>query len=189
MKKLSKGFYLKPAIHLAKKFLGKFLVYKSPKGKVSGKIVDVEVYAARSGDDSAHGARRTKRTEVLFGEGGHAYVYFTYGMYFMFGVAVNKKEMPEVVFIRAVIPAEGIEIMKKNFGRPIKKAQEMTSGPGKLCKAFGITKDLYGVDLTGNILYIEDRGVRVKSSDIKTSARVGLNPKLASYSKEWRFYI
>jgi DNA-3-methyladenine glycosylase len=189
MGRLGRKFYEQPAIKIAKQFLGKFLVYNSPKGKVSGQISEVEIYSAPSGDDAAHGFKRTKRTGVLFGEGGHLYVYLIYGMHIVLGVVVNKKSIPEVIFIRAVIPAEGLEIMKRNFGRKIRSARELASGPGKLCKSFGITKKLYGADLAGDLIYIEDRGIRTNFKDIIAAPRIGLNPKFKSSLKKWRFYI
>ena len=135
MPKLPKSFYQRPALDIAKEFLGKFLVYNSPQGKLSGQIIDVEAYPAYS-DNVSHGNKRTKRTEVMYKDGGYAYVYLIYGIYHQFAVVVNGKDLPEVVFIRAVTPTEGIEIMKGNYGRSIKKTTDLTKSPGNLCKSF-----------------------------------------------------
>lgn len=189
MGKLPKQFYQQSAFKLARQFLGKFLVYRTPDGKLSGKIIDVEVYATLSGDDAAHGNRRTARTEVMFGEGGHAYVYLTYGMHHLLGIVVNRPGVPEVVFIRQVVPAEGVSVMEPNFGRRVLDPLKLADGPGKLCKSFGITKELNGIDVTGNTLWLEDRGVRIGPKSIRRGPRIGLNPKLASYATELRFYV
>jgi len=148
--KLQRNFYLKPALDVAKDFLGKKLIYNSKKGIVSGMISDVEAYPAFI-DDVSHGNKRTPRTEVLYREGGFAYVYLIYGIHHQFAVVVNNKEIPEVIFIRAVIPEKGIDIMKENYGKHVTKITDLTKSPGNLCKSFGITLDLYGEDLTGDI--------------------------------------
>ncbi|MCL5666341.1 MAG: DNA-3-methyladenine glycosylase [Patescibacteria group bacterium] len=188
MPKLGRKFYQQPARKIAKKFLGKYLTRQTGQGKISGEICEVEVYSALSGDDAAHGNKRTKRTEILFGEGGHAYVYLIYGMYHMLGAVVNKKDIPEVVFVRAVIPRQGIELMKNNFGRPVNNYKYLTDKPGKLCKSFGITKAIYGTDLTGDTLYIEDKGIIIPARKITSAPRIGLNPALKSSKELLRFY-
>ena len=105
MNKLDKTFYNQPALKIAKEFLGKYLVYCSPKGKLSGKIVDVEAYPAFI-DEVSHGNKRTKRTQVIYEEGGRAYVYLIYGMHHQFAVVVNKKDM--TVTKRNITLQEGI---------------------------------------------------------------------------------
>jgi len=147
MNKLQKGFYQNSAVNLAPEFLRKYLVFNSPKGKVSGKIIEVEAYPAYL-DKVSHGNKRTKRTEIMYREGGFVYVYLIYGMFHQFAVVVNKKDVPEVVFIRAVIPEVGVDTMKQNFGRSVKSDLDLAKSPGNLCKAFGINMSLYGADLT-----------------------------------------
>ena len=186
--KLPKSFYQKPAEKVAKEFLGKYLVYNSPKGKISGKIIEVEAYPAFS-DKVSHGNKRTKRTEIMYKEGSHAYVYVIYGIHHQLAVVVNKKDIPEVVFIRAVIPEEGVDIMKKNFGRAIKNIKDLTKSPGNLCKSFGITLDLYGEDLTKNKLYLEDRREKTIKDKIIISSRVGISNKLEGHDKKLRLLL
>lgn len=186
--KLKRSFYQKPAEKIAKEFLGKYLVYKSPKGKVSGKIIEVEAYPAFK-DSVSHGNNKTKRTEVMYKEGGYAYIYLVYGMHHQFAVVVNKKDIPEVVFIRAIIPSEGIDIMKKNFKRPVKRIEELTKSPGNWCKSFGITLDLYGEDLTKNKLFVEDRGDKVDKKNIIETSRIGISKKLKGYNKKLRYIL
>lgn len=188
MKKLSKNFYQKPAAEIVKEFLGKYLVYNSPKGKISGQIIDVEAYPAFS-DKVSHGNKRTARTEVMYGSGGCAYVYLIYGIHHQFAVVVNEKDIPEVIFIRAVIPSEGVALMKENFGKEIKNEKELTKSPGSLCKSFGIDMSLYGEDLTGDKIFIEDRGEIIAQENIVSDKRVGINHKLEGSDKKLRFFL
>lgn len=188
MKKLPKSFYQQPAFNIVKDFLGKYLVFNSPKGKISGKIIDVEAYPAFS-DKVSHGNKRTARTEVMYREGGYAYVYVIYGIHHQFAVVVNKESIPEVVFIRGVIPEEGIELMRKNFVKEVKNVKELAKSPGNLCKSFGINMDLYGEDLTGDKIYIEDRGPIVTPQNISSDRRVGINNKLEGNEQKLRFFF
>lgn len=186
-RKLLKSFYQESAIELAPKFLGKYLVHKTTQGIISGMITDVEAYPAFV-DKVSHGNKRTKRTEVMYNDGGYAYVYKIYGIHHQFAVVVNQKDIPEVVFIRAVEPEEGIDIMKKNFGKEV-GLETLTKSPGNLCKSFGITDSLYGVDLTGDTLYLEDRGVVVGERDIAADRRVGINKNLKGSEKRFRYFL
>ncbi len=184
--KVERSFYLRPALSVAKEFLGKKLVYNSKKGLVSGIISEVEAYPAFV-DEVSHGNRRTSRTEVMYGEGGYAYVYLIYGLYYQFAVVVNKKDVPDVVFIRAVIPQDGLEIMRENFGREVKSLSDLTKSPGNLCKSFGVTQNLYGEDLTKETLYLEDAGKLDRP--IKSSKRVGIGSSLEGNEKPYRYFL
>ena len=185
--KLPKSFYQESAIELAPKFLGKYLVHKTGRGIISGMITDVEAYPAFV-DNVSHGNKRTKRTEVMYREGGYGYVYKIYGIHYQFAVVVNQKEVPEVVFIRAVKPEEGVDIMRINFGKEVDVAT-ITKSPGNLCKSFGITEDFYGIDLTGNMLYLEDRDVIMDINDIMTDRRVGIDRNLQGSEKQFRYFL
>ncbi|MBU0570214.1 DNA-3-methyladenine glycosylase [Patescibacteria group bacterium] len=186
--KLKRKFYLQSANKCVKDFLGKKLIFNSPKGKVSGIIIDVESYPAFV-DKVHHGNKRTPRTEVLYGEGGYAYVYLIYGAWHQFAIVVNKKDIPDVVFIRGVIPIERLDIIQKNWGSDNRKPTELTNSPGKLCKSFGITKELYGTNLTGNTLWIEDVGVKINNKSVKSSRRIGINPKYIGANRNLRYWI
>ncbi len=172
VKKLDKKFYLGSALDSTTNFLGKVLVHTTPEGRVSGVVYEVEAYPAFY-DKVHHGNKKTPRTEVMWEGGGCAYVYLIYGVWNQFAVVVNKENIPDVVFIRAVIPLEGIEVMKGQWGKEV-ETSKLASSPGKLCKSFLITKKQYGVDLTGNELFFEDWGIRVPN-DIKTAKRVGIS--------------
>ncbi len=158
------------------------------KGRMSGIISDVEAYPAFV-DDVSHGNRRTPKTEVMYDEGGLVYIYFIYGIHYQFAVVVNKKDIPEVIFIRAVIPKEGIEIMKENFAGEAKNINNLTKSPGNLCKSFGFDKKLYGADLTGNIIFIEDIGIETSQLGIKSTHRIGINKQKKGRASKFRFLV
>lgn len=188
IQKLSRSFYLESAVVVAPLFLGKYLVYNSKQGRLSGMISEVEAYPAFS-DDVSHGNRRTRRTEIMYCKGGYTYVYLIYGIHYQFAAVVNKKNVPEVVFIRALIPCEGIDIMKSNFGKTVKNEYHLTQSPGNVCKSFGLTLDQYGMDLTTSNLFIEDRNVKLKTRDIIIKSRVGIKKSIKGSEKELNFTL
>ncbi|HUO30643.1 MAG TPA: DNA-3-methyladenine glycosylase [Bryobacteraceae bacterium] len=140
---LPRAFYSRPTIEVARDLLGKLLVH----GATSGIIVETEAYLG--GDDlAAHSARGiTPRTRVIFGPPGHAYVYFIYGMYECVNLVTEPDGQPGAVLIRALEPVGGIETMQRR--RPAaRKLHDLTSGPGRLTLALGITRAQNGVDVT-----------------------------------------
>lgn len=187
MEKLGKGFYLRPAIESSTDFLGKVLVHKTPFGRVSGVVTDVEAYPSFI-DEVHHGNKKTPRTEVMWREGGYAYVYVIYGIWNQCAAVVNKLNIPDVVFIRASFSLEGREIMEQQWNKPIKD-KDLACSPGKLCKSMLITKSLYGVDLTGNELFFEDWGIQIPKDLIKMTWRVGIDAKHRGFGNPWRFWV
>ena len=187
-RKLSKSFYQRPAEQIARDLLGKYLVHNTPEGTMSGQIADVEAYPAFS-DDCSHGNRRTARTEVMYGEGGHAYIYLVYGIHYQFAIVVNRKGIPEVVFIRAVVPEEGVDLMRRNFQRKVKHVRDLTKSPGNLCKSFGISLEHYGDDLTAASLFLENRGVEIADEDVVAAVRVGIKPTRKGSQRKLRFTV
>lgn len=187
MNKLPRDFYLRSAVEAAPELLGKKLVHKTENGICSGMIVEVEAYSGAE-DKGAHsyGNRRTPRTEIMFGEGGFSYVYSIYGMYYCFNVVVNRADKPECVFIRAVEPIDGIELMKARRSR--ENITDLCSGPGKLCAALGITKECYGLDLLGSELYIEEFK-KIPKSQIRVSPRINIDYAEECADYYWRFFI
>jgi len=180
-KKLAREFYERSTLQVAKEVLGKHLVFHHPKGKISARIVEVEAYIG-SNDPACHAARgKTHRNSVMFGPGGHAYIYFIYGMYHCLNFVTEPETFPAAVLIRAAEPDEGLEIMQTNS--PDKKLSALLSGPGKLCRAFGLSRDQSGLDLTKNTLYLERReNGRI---EIGKTTRVGIKD---GADKLWRFY-
>lgn len=149
---LSKDFFAKPTLIVAKSLLGCKLIHETRDGKVSGVITETEAYL--HDDPASHSFNgKTKRNSPMFGEPGTAYIYFTYGMHYCFNVVTNKKGIGEAVLLRAVKPIEGIEIMKKNRG--ILDEKNLTNGPAKLVQAFKIKKEQNGISLLRGKLRIE----------------------------------
>jgi DNA-3-methyladenine glycosylase len=187
---LQRAFYQQDTIKVAKNLLGKILVHESSQGKTTGRIVETEAYRGPE-DKAAHssGGRRTARNEVMFGEKGHAYVYFIYGMYYCFNVtAGHVPDKPEAVLIRALEPVEGQDIMAKRRGARQAKAVNLTNGPSKLCMAMGISKSQNKTDLTSPPLYIED-ALPVPKEDILETTRIGVDYADEWKNRYWRFYI
>jgi DNA-3-methyladenine glycosylase len=186
---LQKSFYQQDIITVASELLGKILVHESKEGKTAGKIVETEAYLGPE-DRAAHSSegRRTARNEVMYGQKGHAYVYFIYGLYYCFNVtAGNVPGKPEAVLIRALEPVAGEEIMAKRRGRQV-KASNLTNGPSKLCMAMDISKTQNRTDLTAPPLFIEDASV-VPENNIVDTTRIGVDYSGEWKNKRWRFYI
>ena len=165
---LPRGFYRRNTIEVARGLLGKILV----NGDTSGKIVETEAYLG--GDDLAsHSARGiTDRTRVIFGPPGHAYVYFIYGMYECLNLVAEPKGQPGCVLIRALEPIAGIEAMQRR--RPSAHTlRELTSGPGRLTLALGITRAQNGVDVTRGPLTVR-RPAAEEPFEIQVTPRIGI---------------
>lgn len=181
-KKLNRKFYDRPTLQVAKDLLGKYLVVQKDGHFLSGKIVETEAYIGFK-DPASHAYRGlTPRNKVMFGDPGYAYVYLTYGMHHCLNLVTEKKGYPAAVLIRALQPAEGIEVMRQRRG--CQSGKELTNGPAKLCQALGVDRNLNGTDLCLDTIYVEDRGEVV--GKIATSSRIGVNEEK---KKKWRFFI
>jgi len=165
---LKRSFYARPAVEVARGLLGKALVH----GAAAGIIVETEAYLGGN-DLAAHSARGiTKRTRVIFGPPGHAYVYFIYGMYDCLNIVAEPEGHPGCVLIRALEPVAGLEIMQRR--RPAARTlEELASGPGRLTLALGITRAQNGADVTrGSLVVREAAGHR--PFEIEVTPRVGI---------------
>jgi DNA-3-methyladenine glycosylase len=215
MPRLSRSFYLRPTLQVARDLLGNFIVCRHRGQRFVGKIVEAEAY--REGDPASHTYRgKTKRNEVMYRRGGHLYVYFTYGMHFCANVVTRREGIGEAVLIRAVEPIEGIRRMMKNRGftadvcppeadQPPSKMRgkktrrgheksvswrkgdwvNLTNGPAKFCEAFGLSRQHNGIDLLGNRVYLLN-GENIPKSKIGRSTRVGVTN---GREKRWRFFM
>jgi len=172
-------FYQRDTIEVARDLLGKKLVRTLPSGeRLSGMIVETEAYLGAD-DPACHsfGNRRTPRTSVMYLSGGHAYVYFIYGMYFCFNVVTQSEVEPEAVLIRAVSPLEGVEILQRR--RPAKSPDHLANGPGKLCRSFLIDSRHNGLWLQSPDLFIEDH-TTTGDHQIGETHRIGLGTNEAA---------
>lgn len=185
---LTRIFYIRPLLTVAKDLLGKVLIKKDGSLVLAARIIEVEAYDGKI-DKAAHTyIGKTKRNEIMFNEGGYLYVYFTYGAHFCCNVVTGKQNHGTAVLIRAVEPLRGINKMIENrFGRDLKSEKEiynLTSGPGKVCKALGINKEHYGYDLTNSNIFIIDQP-KLKKNMIGISKRIGITK---SAGLPWRFF-
>ncbi|HVF41580.1 MAG TPA: DNA-3-methyladenine glycosylase [Pyrinomonadaceae bacterium] len=190
-KRLGRAFYARAdALAVARGLRGKRLVVPTNEGaRVSGRIVETEAYLGAE-DKAAHsyGWRRTARTETMYAKGGTVYVFFVYGMHHQFNVVTGAEGTPTAVLVRAVEPEEGVESMRER--RAVPKERELTSGPGKLCKALGIDRSFDREDLTTSArVWLEDAGVSYKPEQIAAGPRIGIAYAEEYALKPWRFWV
>lgn len=193
--KLSLDFYLQPTLKVAQQILGKYIIHNVGRHRLVGKIVETEAYIGPY-DLASHASRgKTKRNAVMFEKGGKIYVYLIYGMYYCLNIVTEEKDYPAAVLMRAVEPIEGIEPMWQNRYGDLKydpgsqqKVINLTNGPGKLCRAFGINQSFNGLDLGGEQIYLAG-GARVRAAEIVASERIGVNYAKEYEHKLWRFYL
>jgi len=173
--KVGKEFYLQDdVVGVAKDLLGKFLFTRIDGALTGGIITETEAYAGES-DRASHAwnGRRTARTEVMYGEGGVAYVYLCYGIHSLFNIVTNACGIPHAVLIRGIYPVEGLPVMCERTGK--KKLSLLSgTGPGRVSRILGIHFSHTGTMLTGDMIWLEDRGVIVGEDDVKATARIGV---------------
>lgn len=174
---LNKSFFRRPTLEVAEDMLGKFLVKKADKKKISAMITEVEAYDGF--DDKASHAHngKTKRNEVMFGVAGYWYVYLVYGMHNMLNIVTGKKNYPAAILIRGISAWE-------------KDTKVQIDGPGKLTKFLKIDRSLNkkkAEKKTG--LWIEDRGIKIEKKEIKKTPRIGVSYAGECAQKPWRFVL
>lgn len=192
---LPRFFYARPARLVARDLLGKKLVRCLDGRRISGLIVETEAYCDADQPDLAchgdrtNGGRPTERTAVMFGPAGHAYVYFTYGMHWMFNIVTGAVGRASAVLIRALQPLEGEDLMAQHRrGRP---RSQWTNGPARLAQALAIDHSLYGVDLCQpeSPIWIED-GPAPAAADTAIGPRIGLGRTPEPWkSMPWRYWL
>ena len=169
---LPRSFYDRETEVVAREMLGSVLECETDEGVASGIIVETEAYLGEH-DLACHAAvGRTARTEPLYGPPGIAYVYFIYGMYWCFNAVTREEGLPSAVLVRALEPLDGVSLMHRR--RPgIRSDVGLTNGPGKLCKALGITGDLNRKPLQRKPLVVRE-GDRVSDKDVEVTPRIGI---------------
>jgi DNA-3-methyladenine glycosylase len=182
---LPRSFYEGEVLDIAPELIGKLVVHRLAEGVVAGRIVECEAYRGPE-DLAAHsaGGRRTRRTEVMFGPPGHAYLFLLYGMHWAFNVVVGPEGHPHAVLVRAVEPVLGADLMAKRRGVPADRVQ-LTNGPGKVCAALGLDQGAYGLDLTGDTLFLAAGEAR---AGVGRSPRINVDYAGAWAKKPWRFH-
>lgn len=177
---LPRSFYARGAVEVAQDLLGRTLYRRQEGHLLAGIIVETEAYRGAL-DDASHAFRgRTPRTEVMFGPTGYAYVYFIYGMWNCLNIVCQQEGVAEAVLIRGLVPQIGQLQMRKN--RP--GTRLLTDGPGKLCQAMGITRELNGADLSGDRLWVGDSRVPV---EYVATPRIGIDYATQHRHEPWRF--
>lgn len=187
---LPEDFYTRNnVVQIAQQLLGKVLVTNFNDEYTAGIIVETEAYAG-AGDKASHayGNRRTARTEIMFGKGGTAYVYLCYGIHHLFNVVTNVQDTPHAVLIRGVEPIDGIDIMLERRAKD-KVTPALTAGPGALSMALGIHTSHTGLSLLNENLFIEDRGIKIKKTDIVAGTRVGVAYAQEDAFLPYRFWV
>lgn len=185
--KISRDFYNRDALEVAPEILGKTLVHVTTEGITKGRIVEVEAYMGAK-DKAAHSYRNShsERTRIQYGEGGYAYIFLIYGMHTCMNIVTNHADIPEVLLLRALEPLEGIELMKKR--RKTDNIKLLCNGPGKLSQAMGITRNNYGDDLCGEMLYLEE-GIMIPKEQILRTKRINIDYAEEAKDYLWRFIV
>lgn len=187
--KLDKLFYQRPDVtKVARDLLGKFLWTNFNNSITTGKIVEVEAYCGAI-DKACHAYpdKRTDRTEIMYNEGGFAYVYLVYGMHHLFNIVTNMENLADAVLVRAIEPVEGIELMYKRRN-VYRNNKLLTGGPARLTQAMGIDVSYNKTDLTGDTIWITN-GVEINSDDIISTSRIGVEYAGEDAFLPWRYYI
>lgn len=183
-------------VQIARELLGKVLVTEFEGKRTAGRITETEAY--RAPDDRAchaYGNRRTARTEVMFQEAGHAYIYLCYGIHHLFNVVTAPQDQAHAILIRAIEPLEGQEVMKarrKSIQSTGHSANvRLTTGPGALAQAMGLSTDLSGQNLLApdSPVWIEDRGMVVSADEIGAGPRIGVDFAGECAAWHWRFWL
>jgi len=175
MRRLQKSYFLQhDVIAISRDLLGKYL-FTCKDGQIAGGIIsEVEAYKGTQ-DRASHafGGRRTRRNEMMYHEGGVAYVYLCYGMHHLLNFVTNEEDIPDAVLIRGVIPTHGEELMLLRSGKEHMRP-DCGSGPGKVSKLLGLTVADNGCPLDGDVLWVEDRGLVIPDSQVEITPRIGV---------------
>ena len=191
---LSREFYDRPTLEVARDLIGKVLVHDRRGVRTSGVIVEAEAYIGES-DPASHAAPGpTTRNAPMYGPPGHAYVYLNYGIHCMVNVVTESSGRPAAVLIRALDPVDGMSVMRRRRARVVKGRRrgagrglndhDLCRGPGNLTMAMGITLAENGIDLTADRLSIEDRGIAC--GRLVWSSRIGIR---VGTEHQWRVHV
>ena len=209
--RLTREFFARDGITVAKELLGKILVHETSVGTVRGIITEVESYMGESDKGShTYGGKRTERTEPMYHQGGTSYVYLIYGMYSCMNIAAMTEGIPQAVLLRSVVPAEEEsrrrmtalrleELNRRQIkkGKPIYMPEHypaslkkhLADGPGKLCIAMGITRADNDMDMVESNTFYVTEGIPVRKKQIKAGKRIGIDYAEEAADYLWRFYL
>ena len=189
-RRLSKAFYQRDALTVARELIGCVLVHDEPEGRTAVRLVETEAYRGRI-DPGSHGHRGpTPRTEVMYGPPGRLYVYFSYGMHWCANIVCGQVGECEAVLLRAGEPLEGIDLIRARRST-VKKDDLLAAGPARLAQALGIGKEHDGVSLLrgGTLWCYEDEiTAGYRTAEIAQTVRIGLG-KGKGEDLPWRFVV
>jgi DNA-3-methyladenine glycosylase len=183
------SFYSRPDVtEISRDLLGKRLCSHVDGVFTSGIIIETEAYCGRN-DKACHAnnGKRTPRTEVMFGNPGHAYIYLCYGIHHLFNVVTNRKGLADAVLVRAVLPESGIGVMKERRNRD--DIPNLANGPGKFTCALGITTSLNRHSLNNPPVWIENTDYKVDPYQVTKSKRIGIDYAGDDANRLWRYTI
>ena len=187
--KLPRDLFSGDTVAIARSLLGCVLWRKRGRELLAARIAECEAYLGAN-DSASHARRglRSPRNESMYLEGGHAYVYFTYGMHWCLNVVTQEADTAEAVLLRAAQPLRGLESMRKR--RPkAKRDVDLMNGPGKLCQALVIDRALDGEPLDGNRLWLTGRDIELDDDDIAVSHRIGVENSGEAAIWPLRFFL
>lgn len=202
-KRLTRAFFARDGITVARELLGKILVHETPLGTVRGIITETEAYMGEADKGShTYGGRRTDRTEPMYHKGGTSYVYLIYGMYSCMNIAAMREDIPQAVLLRSVIPADAqserimLDLRLAPLNQKRKRARKesgikkhLADGPGKLCIAMGISRSDNDVDMTKSKEFYVTEGQEIRTEEIKAGKRIGIDYAGEAADYLWRFYL
>ena len=173
---VEQDFFFQDTINVAEQLIGKKLVVEKNGQRLTGIIYETEAYLGLE-DPACHSSSGliTPRTKTFYLPGGYSYVYMIYGMYFCYNIVTGSETQPEAVLIRAILPDEGIDFMRKNSPR-VKSNSKLADGPGKLCRSFAIDKEFNEMPVfkRGDI-YIVHSDIKVVSTEVESGPRIGID--------------
>ena len=202
-KRLTRAFFARDGITVARELLGKILVHETPLGTVRGIITETEAYMGEEDKGShTYGGRRTDRTEPMYHKGGTSYVYLIYGMYSCMNIAAMREDIPQAVLLRSVIPADAqserimldlrlapLNQKRKRAGKESNIKKHLADGPGKLCIAMGISRSDNDVDMTKSKEFYVTEGQEIRTEETKAGKRIGIDYAGEAADYLWRFYL
>ena len=176
-------------VEVARGLLGCVLWRRLDAELLAARIVETEAYLGAN-DAASHARRglRSERNRAMYLPGGHAYVYFTYGMHFCMNVVTGEEDVAEAVLLRAAQPIHGVDGMWKRREKA-KREFDLLNGPGKLCMALGIDRSLDGMPLNSDQLFISGRDVRIGEDDIAVTPRIGIDNSGDAAHWPLRFFL
>lgn len=209
--RLSRDFFTRDGITVAKDLLGKILVHETPYGRIRGVITEVESYMGEEDKGShTYGGKRTDRTEPMYHMGGTSYVYLIYGMYSCMNIACMTDGIPQAVLLRSVEPADeaSAKLMRKLRLEPVNRKQlkknkplyteenlpgslkkHLTDGPGKMCIAMDITRADNDIDMVESNTFYVTEGVKITPEQIQEGKRIGIDYAEEAADYLWRFFV